>query len=74
MDIEVFSILRCGLVTKFILDTEMHTEVSDRTEIPELSLFLGSSSALFLFHKKHHDTGRSWTLASKAFICERVDK
>ncbi|KAG5197531.1 hypothetical protein JEQ12_008260 [Ovis aries] len=26
LDIEVFSILRCGLVTKFILDTEMHTE------------------------------------------------
>ncbi|XP_074260905.1 Fanconi anemia group D2 protein isoform X3 [Saimiri boliviensis] len=26
LDIEVFSILHCGLVTKFILDTEMHTE------------------------------------------------
>jgi hypothetical protein len=29
LDIDVFSILHCGLVTKFILDTEMHTEVSD---------------------------------------------
>lgn len=29
LDIEVFSILHSGLVTKFILDTEMHTEVSD---------------------------------------------
>lgn len=33
---EVFCILRCGLLTKFILDTEMHTEVSDSDEIPEL--------------------------------------
>lgn len=73
LDIEVFSILRCGLVAKLILDTEMHTEVSDRTEIPELNLSSGISPALFLFHKKHRDTGRSWTLASKAFICESVD-
>uniref|UniRef100_H0WGZ0 FA complementation group D2 n=1 Tax=Otolemur garnettii TaxID=30611 RepID=H0WGZ0_OTOGA len=29
LDIEVFSILHCNFVTKFILDTEMHTEVSD---------------------------------------------
>uniref|UniRef100_A0A8C5NYK1 Fanconi anemia, complementation group D2 n=1 Tax=Jaculus jaculus TaxID=51337 RepID=A0A8C5NYK1_JACJA len=28
LDIEVFSILHCGLVTKFILDTEMHTKVN----------------------------------------------
>ncbi|XP_010840408.1 PREDICTED: Fanconi anemia group D2 protein isoform X2 [Bison bison bison] len=41
MDIEVFSILRCGLVTKFILDTEMHTEAAEVVQLqpPEL-LFL----------------------------------
>ncbi|XP_021116162.1 Fanconi anemia group D2 protein isoform X3 [Heterocephalus glaber] len=41
LDIEVFSILRCGLVTKVILDTEMHTEA---TEV----LQLGPSELLFL--------------------------
>ncbi|KAF4024101.1 hypothetical protein G4228_015878 [Cervus hanglu yarkandensis] len=41
LDIEVFSILRCGLVTKFILDTEMHTEAAEVVQLqpPEL-LFL----------------------------------
>ncbi|KAM9592408.1 Fanconi anemia group D2 protein [Trichechus inunguis] len=41
LDIEVFSILHCGLVTKFILDTEMHTEATEvvQLEPPEL-LFL----------------------------------
>lgn len=41
MDIEVFSILRCGLVTKFILDTEMHTKAAEVVQLqpPEL-LFL----------------------------------
>lgn len=74
LDIEVFSILHCGLVTKCILDTEMHTEVSDRAEIPELNLLSQSSSALFLFQKEHHDIERSWTLAPKAFICKSNDE
>ncbi|XP_063081320.1 Fanconi anemia group D2 protein isoform X10 [Cavia porcellus] len=41
LDIEVFSILRCGLVTKVILDTEMHTEATEVLQLgpPEL-LFL----------------------------------
>uniref|UniRef100_A0A452G7P1 FA complementation group D2 n=1 Tax=Capra hircus TaxID=9925 RepID=A0A452G7P1_CAPHI len=41
LDIEVFSILRCGLVTRFILDTEMHTEAAEVVQLqpPEL-LFL----------------------------------
>ncbi|CAD7684900.1 unnamed protein product [Nyctereutes procyonoides] len=41
LDIEVFSILHCGLVTKFILDTEMHTEATEVMQLqpPEL-LFL----------------------------------
>ncbi|MBZ3875294.1 Fanconi anemia group D2 protein [Sciurus carolinensis] len=41
MDIEVFSVLQCGLVTKFILDTEMHTEATEVVQLgpPEL-LFL----------------------------------
>ncbi|XP_054537442.1 Fanconi anemia group D2 protein isoform X9 [Pan troglodytes] len=41
LDIEVFSILHCGLVTKFILDTEMHTEATEVVQLgpPEL-LFL----------------------------------
>uniref|UniRef100_A0A452UX89 FA complementation group D2 n=1 Tax=Ursus maritimus TaxID=29073 RepID=A0A452UX89_URSMA len=41
LDIEVFSILHCGLVTKFILDTEMHTEATEIVQLqpPEL-LFL----------------------------------
>uniref|UniRef100_A0A8C6I5W3 Fanconi anemia, complementation group D2 n=1 Tax=Mus spicilegus TaxID=10103 RepID=A0A8C6I5W3_MUSSI len=33
LDIEVFSILHSGLVTKFILDTEMHTENKGRQNI-----------------------------------------
>ncbi|XP_011915815.1 PREDICTED: Fanconi anemia group D2 protein [Cercocebus atys] len=41
LDIEVFSILHCGLVTKFILDTEMHTEA---TEVVQL----GPAELLFL--------------------------
>ena len=45
LDIEVFSILHCGLVTKFILDTEMHTEVSDRAEILEFNLVSENFSA-----------------------------
>lgn len=71
---EVFHILRCGLLTKFILDTEMHTEVSDSDEIPELNLHSESASALFSFQKEHHDTEKSWTLASKAFMCESNDE
>ncbi|KAG8516892.1 Fanconi anemia group D2 protein, partial [Galemys pyrenaicus] len=41
LDIEVFSILHCGLVTKFILNTEMHTEATEVVQLqpPEL-LFL----------------------------------
>ncbi|KAF3828925.1 hypothetical protein GH733_003189, partial [Mirounga leonina] len=41
LDIEVFSVMRCGLVTKFILDTEMHTEATEIVQLqpPEL-LFL----------------------------------
>ncbi|XP_073087120.1 Fanconi anemia group D2 protein isoform X3 [Manis javanica] len=41
LDIEVFSVLHCGLVTKFILDTEMHTEATEFVQLqpPEL-LFL----------------------------------
>ncbi|XP_029412895.1 Fanconi anemia group D2 protein isoform X1 [Nannospalax galili] len=41
LDIEVFSVLHCGLVTKLILDTEMHTEA---TEVVQL----GPSELLFL--------------------------
>ncbi|EQB76954.1 Fanconi anemia group D2 protein [Camelus ferus] len=41
LDIEVFSILHCGLVAKFILDAEMHTEATEVLQLqpPEL-LFL----------------------------------
>ncbi|GAB5568276.1 Fanconi anemia group D2 protein isoform X4 [Prionailurus iriomotensis] len=41
LDVEVFSILHCGLVTKFIFDTEMHTEATEVVQLqpPEL-LFL----------------------------------
>ncbi|XP_057562547.1 Fanconi anemia group D2 protein isoform X2 [Hippopotamus amphibius kiboko] len=41
LDIEVFSILHCALVARFILDTEMHTEATEivQLEPPEL-LFL----------------------------------
>lgn len=28
LDLEVFTVLHCGLLTKSVLDTEMHTEVS----------------------------------------------
>lgn len=28
LDLEVFTVLHCGLLTKSILDTEMHTEVN----------------------------------------------
>ncbi|XP_023560286.1 Fanconi anemia group D2 protein [Octodon degus] len=41
LDVEIFSILHCGLVTKVILDTEMHTEATEVLQLgpPEL-LFL----------------------------------
>ncbi|XP_012781366.2 Fanconi anemia group D2 protein isoform X2 [Ochotona princeps] len=41
LDIEVFSVLHCGLVTKSILDTELHTEATEVLQLgpPEL-LFL----------------------------------
>ncbi|KAB0390483.1 hypothetical protein E2I00_000796, partial [Balaenoptera physalus] len=41
LDLEVFSILHCGLMAKFILDTEMHTEATEVVQLqpPEL-LFL----------------------------------
>ncbi|XP_037378552.1 Fanconi anemia group D2 protein [Talpa occidentalis] len=41
LDIEVFSILHCGLVTKSVLNTEMHTEAAEVVHLqpPEL-LFL----------------------------------
>lgn len=71
---EVFNVLHCGLVTKVILDSEMHTEVNDRDEIPELSLLSESASAPFLFHKEHHDVEKGWTLASKAFMCGNEDE
>lgn len=29
LDLEVFTVLHCGLLTKSVLDTEMHTEVSE---------------------------------------------
>ncbi|XP_006872269.1 PREDICTED: Fanconi anemia group D2 protein [Chrysochloris asiatica] len=46
LDIEVFSILHCGLVTKFILDTEMHTEATEvvQLEPPELLFLLDDLS------------------------------
>ena len=28
LDLEVFTVLHCGLLTKSVLDTEMHTEVN----------------------------------------------
>ncbi|KFP79964.1 Fanconi anemia group D2 protein, partial [Acanthisitta chloris] len=31
LDLEVFTVLHCGLLTKSVLDTEMHTEVSSRS-------------------------------------------
>lgn len=41
LDMEVFSVMHCGLVTKFILDSEMHTEATEVVQLqpPEL-LFL----------------------------------
>lgn len=29
LDLEVFTVLHCGLLTKSVLDTEMHTEVNE---------------------------------------------
>ncbi|XP_048212183.1 Fanconi anemia group D2 protein isoform X2 [Perognathus longimembris pacificus] len=47
LDIEVFSILHCGLVTKVILDTDMHTEA---TEVMQL----GPPELLFLLEDLSH--------------------
>uniref|UniRef100_A0A8C2TGI3 FA complementation group D2 n=1 Tax=Coturnix japonica TaxID=93934 RepID=A0A8C2TGI3_COTJA len=33
LDLEVFSVLHCGLLTKSILDTEMHTEASEVVQL-----------------------------------------
>lgn len=50
LDIEVFSVLHCGLVTKSILDTELHTEVSDKLESQYLPSLQMSSRCC---HKEH---------------------
>lgn len=47
MDVEVFSLLHCGLVTKFILDTEMRTE-------PIEVEHLGPPELLFLLEDLSH--------------------
>ncbi|KAM4821108.1 Fanconi anemia group D2 protein [Thomomys bottae] len=47
LDIEVFSILHCGLVTKVFLDTDMHTEA---TEVMQL----GPPELLFLLEDLSH--------------------
>ncbi|XP_070289756.1 Fanconi anemia group D2 protein isoform X1 [Myotis yumanensis] len=46
LDMEVFCILRCGLLTKFILDTEMHTEATEVVQLqpPELLFLLDDLS------------------------------
>lgn len=42
LDIEVFSVLQCGLVSRSILNTEMHTEATEVVQLqpPELLLLL----------------------------------
>ncbi|KAM6162731.1 Fanconi anemia group D2 protein [Erethizon dorsatum] len=46
LDVEVFSILHCGLVTKVILDTDMHTEATEVLQLgpPELLFLLDDLS------------------------------
>ncbi|KAM6216156.1 Fanconi anemia group D2 protein [Rhynchocyon petersi] len=58
LDMEVFSILHCGLVTRSILDTEMHTEA---TEV----LQLGPSELLFLLEDLSQKLEHMLTPASK---------
>ncbi|XP_046951462.1 Fanconi anemia group D2 protein [Lynx rufus] len=75
LDFEVFSILHCGLVTKFIFDTEMHTEATEVVQLqpPELLFLLEDLSQKlenmlipsvarripFLKSKGHRNTGFS---------------
>ncbi|XP_043833662.1 Fanconi anemia group D2 protein [Dromiciops gliroides] len=46
LDLEVFSILQCGLLTKSLLDTEMHTEATEVVQLgpPELLFLLNDLS------------------------------
>ncbi|XP_074054696.1 Fanconi anemia group D2 protein isoform X1 [Macrotis lagotis] len=46
LDLEVFSILHCGLLTKSLLDTEMHTEATEVVQLgpPELLFLLNDLS------------------------------
>ncbi|XP_036594062.1 Fanconi anemia group D2 protein [Trichosurus vulpecula] len=46
LDLEVFSILCCGLLTKSLLDTEMHTEATEVVQLgpPELLFLLNDLS------------------------------
>ncbi|OXB53530.1 hypothetical protein ASZ78_016179 [Callipepla squamata] len=39
LDLEVFSVLHCGLLTKSILDTEMHTEASEVVQLGPAELY-----------------------------------
>ncbi|XP_069875190.1 Fanconi anemia group D2 protein-like [Dipodomys merriami] len=57
LDIEVFSILHCGLVTKVILDTDMHTEA---TEVMQL----GPPELLFLLEDLSHKLENKLTPSS----------
>lgn len=58
LDIEVFSVLHCGLVTKSILDTELHTEA---TEV----LQLGPPELLFLLEDLSQKLGNILTPVAK---------
>uniref|UniRef100_A0A8B9BRV0 FA complementation group D2 n=1 Tax=Anser brachyrhynchus TaxID=132585 RepID=A0A8B9BRV0_9AVES len=39
LDLEVFTVLHCGLLTKSILDTEMHTEASEIVQLGPAELY-----------------------------------
>uniref|UniRef100_A0A8C3BHB8 FA complementation group D2 n=1 Tax=Cairina moschata TaxID=8855 RepID=A0A8C3BHB8_CAIMO len=39
LDLEVFAVLHCGLLTKSILDTEMHTEASEIVQLGPAELY-----------------------------------
>uniref|UniRef100_A0A8C3LGF0 FA complementation group D2 n=1 Tax=Chrysolophus pictus TaxID=9089 RepID=A0A8C3LGF0_CHRPC len=83
LDLEVFSVLHCGLLTKSVLDTEMHTEASEVVQLgpAELCFLLddmcwklehvltpGSTRRVpFLKEKGNKDTGFS-------HLCQRSPK
>ncbi|XP_061583100.1 Fanconi anemia group D2 protein isoform X2 [Cololabis saira] len=68
LDVEVLSVLGCGLLSRTILDSELHTKVREE-------VLLGPAELVFLLEDMHHKLEFSLMPAKRApFLKARVDK